>query len=103
MLLVPYPIASDPLYQGLCKQAERNGLDPNRAVTLPTMLTALQQGSGRLIRQEKDSGVIALLDKRAWRPSFQDLVKRHLPPAPWTKNLDSVNNWFKLKEKNKAI
>lgn len=91
---LPFPNHSDPLYQGLINRAKKKGLNPYEKVTLPTMLTMLHQGSGRLIRQEGDRGVVALLDKRAWRNNLHGLIKKHLPPAPWTDDLVSVANWF---------
>ena len=91
---LPFPVRSDPLIEKLAERAKREGKDPMQEVILPMMLTDLSQGSGRLIRQEGDSGIIALLDRRAWTPKYRSLVEDHLPPSPWTSNIADVRDWF---------
>ncbi|MBC7342550.1 MAG: ATP-dependent DNA helicase [Clostridia bacterium] len=92
---LPFPLPSDPLVKAMVDRAKAYEKDPYEQVILPHMLRALRQGSGRLIRQAKDTGVIAVLDARAWREKYHALVKDHLPDAPWTASLDEVRRWFK--------
>ncbi len=91
---LPFPVPSDPLIKKLMERAERQGKDPMQEIQLPMMLTDLSQGSGRLIRQEGDSGIIALLDRRAWREKYNSLVVNHLPPGRWTSDISDVQKWF---------
>ncbi len=71
----------------MVENAKKNRKDPFQTVLLPEMLTVLRQGSGRLIRREKDSGIIALLDSRAWDPKYHDAIVHAMPPGVWLKDL----------------
>lgn len=98
---LPFPVPSDPLIKGLCTRVKGRGGDQHQEVLLPIMLTALQQGSGRLVRQEGDAGVIALLDVRALKDRYRDLVRQHLPRTQIIQRLEDVRDWYvKLAARN---
>jgi Rad3-related DNA helicase len=52
------------------------------------MLTVLKQGSWRLIRRETDTGMIALLDSRAWNLKYHEAVVKAMPPGLWIDKLE---------------
>lgn len=91
---LPFPNPQDPLIKGLAERIRASGQEPFRKLFLPLMLRALKQGSGRLIREDSDWGLIALLDTRARLSQYEDLVRAHLPPCPWLTSLDEVCTWF---------
>jgi ATP-dependent DNA helicase DinG len=92
---LPFQQPNDPLFEGLKLMATKNGKNPKKTIELPIMLKMLKQGGGRLIRQEDDTGIIALLDRRVYDQQYEELVKQHLPSAPWTDNIDDLKDWFK--------
>ena len=57
---LPFPVP-DPIIDSKCDGV----LDKMYSVIFPEMLIKLKQGCGRLIRDENDSGTIAILDSRA--------------------------------------
>lgn len=95
---LPFPVPSDPLIHGLCSRVRYRGGNEWDEVLLPIMLTTLQQGAGRLVRQEGDKGVIALLDVRALEKRYWPLVRKHLPPAPVIHQLEEVGQWYSFLE-----
>lgn len=77
---LPFPQVRDPVIQArsrtIKKDAMARGMNEStaesavfKAVQVPTMLTDLRQGAGRLIRSRTDKGVLAILDPRIWTGS----------------------------------
>src|SRR5690606_2610156 len=60
----PFPVPSDPLIVARSQALERAGEPPFARLFLPLAQLTLRQGFGRLIRSERDYGVVALLDGR---------------------------------------
>lgn len=85
---LPFPSPSDPIVARMQENAIKEGSDPFEAVILPEMLTILKQGSGRLIRRETDTGMIALLDSRAWNSKYHEAVVNSMPPGLWMDRLE---------------
>ena len=57
---------------------EKDGFD--YAYRLPGMNNVIQAG-GRVIRDEKDYGVILLIDSRYRQPAYRQLLPQHWQPA----------------------
>lgn len=91
---LPFPSPMDPLIQAMRENVQKNGLDPHQHFDIPEMLSNLRQGSGRLIRQEEDRGIVAILDGRA-AAQYKKLVEAALPPGRWTSELTQVQKWFR--------
>ncbi|PJZ70574.1 helicase C-terminal domain-containing protein, partial [Leptospira perolatii] len=73
------------------KLREKGG-NPFKDLQLPYAMTILKQGFGRLIRSEKDTGIVSILDSRIWTKSYgKDLISC-LPPAK------RASSWEELKE-----
>ena len=53
---------------------------------LPQAILALKQGVGRLIRHEKDQGVIAIMDPRITKKTYGKSFLKSLPPLKRTEN-----------------
>lgn len=60
---LPFPVPDDPIIRALTTRAGSNSF---MEVSVPIMLEAIRQGSGRLIRSQTDLGVVAILDSRFW-------------------------------------
>jgi ATP-dependent DNA helicase DinG len=74
---LPFPLVSDPVVQARTRQIVKAGTDKGLDISvaqskvftnlqIPSMITDLRQGAGRLIRSKTDKGVLAILDCRIW-------------------------------------
>jgi len=79
---LPFPRPDDPLMSARREAAGANGF---RAVDLPRAATRLAQGAGRLIRNESDRGVVAVLDPRLATASYSGYLVKALPPMRRTR------------------
>ena len=68
-------------------------------VIMPEMLIKLKQGFGRLIRTERDSGVVAILDSRVSNDGvYRECVLNALPECCVTYDIDDVEHFFEDKK-----
>ena len=73
----------------------KNMFEYKRRVIVPEMLIKLKQGIGRLIRTEKDSGVVAILDSRVNSlGAYRGHTLGVLPDCPVTDNIGDVARFF---------
>ncbi len=61
---LPFPVPSDPLYKARAKLIREKGGNEFWDYSLPVASLKLKQGVGRLIRTQKDKGIVIILDKR---------------------------------------
>lgn len=78
---LPFPRPDDPLVQA---RRERAGERAFWLVDLPRAATFLAQGVGRLIRSSRDSGLVAVLDRRLATSSYGRALRAALPPMRFT-------------------
>ncbi len=69
----------DPIFKARSDRLEAQGKKPFFDLSLPHASTMLRQAFGRLIRTEKDKGVVALLDSRIWQKSYGKTLLANLP------------------------
>jgi ATP-dependent DNA helicase DinG len=84
---IPFPRPDEPLMQARRDQA---GAAAFRVVDLPRAATLLAQGSGRLIRNTTDTGVVAILDPRLGKAGYKWDLVRALPPFRRTRSRDEA-------------
>jgi ATP-dependent DNA helicase DinG len=77
----PFSVPSDPLVEARARKIEESGGNPFRELFLPTAQMMLKQGFGRLIRTQRDRGVVALLDSRVLQKGYGQTLLGALPPA----------------------
>lgn len=70
------------------------GKNPFMCYQLPEMITTLRQGVGRLIRSEKDFGVIVFGDNRLLEKRYGRLVLESLPPMIRTQEFARVYSFL---------
>jgi len=90
---MPFSPPNDPLLQARIKSCEENGGNGFRDIQLPEAIAVLRQGVGRLIRNNEDRGVMAILDSRLYQKFYGREVVKNLPPAPIKDDLSEVR-WF---------
>lgn len=90
---MPFAPPNDPLLQARIKSCEENGGNGFKDIQLPEAIAVLRQGVGRLIRNNEDRGVMAILDSRIYQKFYGREVVKNLPPAPIRDDLAEVR-WF---------
>jgi ATP-dependent DNA helicase DinG len=74
----------------------KNMFEYKSRVVVPEMLIKLKQGFGRLIRTEKDTGVVAILDSRANSVgAYRERVLAALPGCYVTSDVTDVSDFIK--------
>lgn len=90
---LPFPMRS-----AMMEQKRRECCDPRRFVrefALPEMLIKLRQGVGRLIRSERDTGLVTILDPRASEGAYANKVQSVLKKYPRVYSLDEIKEYFR--------
>jgi ATP-dependent DNA helicase DinG len=83
---LPFSVPNDPLAEARRANSER----PFYEVDLPRATMLLAQGVGRLIRNNTDRGVVAVLDTRLAQSSYRSTMFRKLPPMKRTRDRAQV-------------
>ena len=87
---LPFVSPSDTLYRARAENVSRNGQDPFTNISLPQAVISLNQGVGRLIRDERDRGVLILCDNRIVNREYGEAFLNSLPPMSRTRDMDKV-------------
>lgn len=82
---LPFP-SLDPLIEVRRKEAEKEGLDPQKSVDYPEMGLKLKQGCGRLIRTSEDYGKIVIMEAVTGTP-WEKVVLGALPQGAEIKKM----------------
>jgi ATP-dependent DNA helicase DinG len=89
---LPFPRPDDPLLQA---RRDRAGAGAFSLVDLPRAATLLAQGSGRLIRNAEDRGVVAVLDPRLATASYRGVLLATLPPMRRSVDIHEVESFLR--------
>jgi ATP-dependent DNA helicase DinG len=87
---LPFPHPEDPVVNAICErdpQAFNNYL-------VPKAIIALRQGVGRLIRSQRDIGVVVLLDRRIAEKRYGRRFLRSLPPMLTTRRIENISRFL---------
>ncbi len=77
---IPFAVPSDPIEMTLSDWLEEQGTNPFTTLAVPDAAFRLLQASGRLLRNEKDSGRITLFDERLVSKHYGKQILDSLPP-----------------------
>jgi ATP-dependent DNA helicase DinG len=93
---LPFPSPDDPVVDAISSR------DPKAFANylVPRAIIVLRQGVGRLIRSEKDVGVVVILDRRIAEKGYGKRFLRSLPPMMTSRKLESIGRF--LEEANHA-
>ena len=87
---LPFPHPDDPVVSAICerdRQAFYNYLVPKAIITL-------RQGVGRLIRSQKDIGVVVILDTRIAEKQYGRRFMASLPPMLSTRHMENIGRFL---------
>jgi ATP-dependent DNA helicase DinG len=83
---LPFAPPDEPVLRARSDAIRRAGGEPFRELQLPAAAMALKQGAGRLIRSERDVGLLAVCDSRLAEKAYGRTLLRSLPPFRRTRS-----------------
>ncbi len=92
---LPFASPSDPLTSARIDALAMQGKAPFSAYQIPLAILSLRQGIGRLIRNSKDRGIIAILDRRLTSKGYGKKFLHSLPKAPMSDDFEEVVSFFR--------
>nr|WP_304218986.1 ATP-dependent DNA helicase DinG [Fredinandcohnia onubensis] len=96
---LPFTPPNDPIFAVRSKEIEGKGGDSFKDLSLPEAILRFKQGIGRLIRSEKDKGVIFILDRRiitTWygKKFISSIPQMKFIQKPLNELLEHVEEWL---------
>jgi len=91
---IPFAPPNDPVVAARCARIDREGGNGFTQYTVPSAAMVLKQGFGRLIRSQRDAGVVAILDKRIVRRGYGRILLASLPPARRVSDIDELRAFW---------
>ncbi|UPQ87034.1 ATP-dependent DNA helicase DinG [Vibrio sinaloensis] len=77
---IPFAVPTSPVEQAHAEYIERRGGNPFMQITVPEASKKLIQSVGRLLRKERDSGTVTILDRRLVTKRYGSALLDSLPP-----------------------
>jgi ATP-dependent DNA helicase DinG len=94
---IPFAPPGDPVVAARCNRLDQNGGSGFAEYSVPSAAMVLKQGFGRLIRTQRDVGVVALLDRRVVRRGYGRALLAALPPARRVRTMGELaSSWAEL-------
>jgi len=91
---LPFAPRDDPVLSARIDKMNEEGKNAFMEYQLPYSVITLKQGAGRLIRDEKDRGVLVICDPRLITKPYGRRIWQSLPPFRRTKELADVEMFF---------
>ncbi|HEY3822754.1 MAG TPA: ATP-dependent DNA helicase [Polyangiaceae bacterium] len=91
---IPFAPPSDPVVAARCMRIDRDGGNGFTQYSVPSAAMTLKQGFGRLIRTQKDAGIVGILDRRIVRKGYGRALLASLPPAQRVRTLDELRRFW---------
>jgi ATP-dependent DNA helicase DinG len=91
---VPFAPPHDPVVAARCARIDRDGGSSFAQYSVPSAAMTLKQGFGRLIRTQRDAGIVAILDSRVTRRGYGRALLATLPPARRVRTLTDLRTFW---------
>lgn len=91
---LPFRVPTEPLFSKRCDLVKESGGNDFKELSLPLVIFDLLQGTGRLIRNETDRGVVAILDSRLLTKRYGEQILADLPGYTRVRNREDVRRFF---------
>jgi len=92
---LPFAVPTDPVVAARVRLINEDGGNAFTDYQVPQAVIALKQGFGRLIRSQKDHGVLTILDHRIVRKHYGKVFFESLPPYARTIRLEEVKDFMR--------
>jgi ATP-dependent DNA helicase DinG len=100
---LPFGSPADPLMMARLEFIRRNGGNGFSEHQVPQAVLTLKQGAGRLLRDERDFGVVVLCDPRISGKSYGRIFLRAVEPMPSTTSIAEVEKFLREHEARGAV
>jgi ATP-dependent DNA helicase DinG len=100
---IPFAVPSDPIVAARSRALEELGENAFMKLHVPAAAIALKQGFGRLVRTQRDVGIVALLDERIHRRGYGNKLLSALPNANRTHEIESVRAFWQAAEARASL
>ncbi|TJZ71011.1 ATP-dependent DNA helicase [Chitiniphilus eburneus] len=97
---LPFSPPDDPVLSARIGQMQKSGRNAFVDYQLPHAAITLKQGAGRLIRDERDTGILMIGDTRLVDKPYGKLLWKSLPPMFRSRELDTVKRFFEVKRQH---
>lgn len=88
---LPFSPPDEPLTEAKCQIIKQQGGNAFTEYSLPEAILRFKQGFGRLIRSDKDRGIMMVFDKRIITAKYGKDFLKSIPPVPMKKgNIDEL-------------
>mgnify|MGYP002713114336 CR=1 FL=1 len=91
---LPFASPGDPVLQARIDALRKQGGNPFMEFQVPQAAIALKQGAGRLIRDERDRGVLVICDPRLLKRGYGHVFLESMPAMARTRELADVISFF---------
>lgn len=91
---LPFASPDDPVLAARLERHAEQGGKPFMDIQVPEAAILLKQGAGRLIRDERDRGVLMICDPRLVTRPYGRRIWQSLPPMRRTRSLEEVQAFF---------
>jgi ATP-dependent DNA helicase DinG len=91
---IPFAVPTDPVVMARCSVIDKNGGNAFTQYSVPSAAITLKQGFGRLLRNERDTGVVAILDRRMTSKGYGRALIASLPPARRVSSMEEVRAFW---------
>jgi ATP-dependent DNA helicase DinG len=95
---LPFAPPDDPVTEARAAALEAQGLSSFAHMSLPQAIIRMKQGAGRLIRSERDRGVLVVGDERLVSKGYGRQFINSLPPMRRTRSLQRVLHFLQQLE-----
>ncbi len=100
---LPFAPPDDPVLAARIEKMNHEGRNAFMEYQVPQAVITLKQGSGRLIRDENDRGVLMICDPRLISKHYGKRIWRSLPPMKRSRDLSEVRDFYKSIAANGAV
>jgi len=95
---LPFDSPGDPLVAARIESIREKKGNPFMDFQVPSAIISLKQGLGRLIRNNADRGIFAIMDSRIINSRYGSSFIRSLPGIPLCHDLDKIEEFFSRPE-----
>ncbi len=95
---LPFAPPDDPVFQARARKMEEQGINPFMDYQVPQAVITLKQGTGRLIRDSHDYGVLMICDPRLLSKPYGKKFLNSLPKMNVTRDIKDVESFYEARQ-----